>query len=71
MASDLELLKSRIFLGALFPVMKVALNDNPKMKAKFKGVNARIQFAARDESGHIGAYLHFQNGGLENRSGHL
>jgi len=73
MASDIERLKSRIFLGALFPVMKVALHDNPKMKKKFAGVNARIQFAARDGDGNgnghgdgdIGAYLDFTAGDLE------
>ncbi len=65
MASHVALLKTRIFLRALFPVMKVALNDNPKMKKKFAGLDARIQFAAKDEGGDIGAYLDFKDGDLE------
>lgn len=65
MASDIERLKTRIFLRALFPVMKVALHDNPKMKKKFAGINARIQFAAKDGNGDIGAYLDFKDGDLE------
>jgi len=65
MAEDKELLKSRIFLRALFPVMKVALNDDPKMKKRFEGVNAVVQFAARNGDGEIGAYLDLKEGALQ------
>ena len=64
MAEYAELLKARIFLRALFPVMKVALNDDPNMKKRFDGINAVVQFAAKDEDGDIGAYLDFKNGDL-------
>jgi len=65
MATEKDLLVARIFLRALFPVMKVPLNDDPKMKKKFKGVTARIQFVAKDSDGDVGAYLDFKDGALE------
>ncbi len=65
MATTNELMSARIFLRALFPVMKVVLSDDPKMKRKFQGVSADIQFVAKDPAGDIGAVLHFQNGELE------
>lgn len=65
MATPTELMSARIFLRALFPVMKVVLSDDPKMKKKFEGVSADIQFVARDGAGDIGACLNFRNGALE------
>ncbi len=65
MATPTELMSARIFLRALFPVMKVVLADDPKMKKKFAGVSGNVQFAAKDSAGDIGAYLNFQNGALE------
>lgn len=65
MATERELLTARIFLRALFPVMKVVLSDVPSMKKKFEGMTAKIQFAAKNGSGELGAYLDFKNGELE------
>ena len=65
MATEQELLVSRIFLRAALPVIKVMLEDDPKMKKKFEGVNAKVQFVAQDEAGPIGAYLKFEDGALE------
>jgi hypothetical protein len=71
MASEKDMLVSRIFLRALLPVLKVALNDNPKMLKKFNTTTATIQFAAKDASGDVGAYLDFADGALEIRQGVL
>lgn len=65
MATEIERMTSRIFLRAAFPVMKVVLSDIPKMKKKFDGVTAKIQFVANDAEGDIGAYLDFKSGELE------
>jgi len=65
MATATELMTARIFLRAVFPVMKVVLADVPKMGKKFEGVTAKIQFTAKDPEGDIGAYLNFTNGELE------
>jgi len=58
MADNRTLLTTKIILNAILPVMKVVVSDDPKMNAKFAGVNARIQFAA----GEHGAALVFTDG---------
>ncbi len=65
MATERDLLTARLFLRALFPVMKVVLSDVPKMKNRFKDVTAKVQFAAQNGAGEVGAYLDFQQGNLE------
>ncbi len=62
MATERELLAARLFTHAVFPVIKVILNDDPKMKKKFSDVTANIQFVARDAAGDAGAWLVFNKG---------
>jgi len=62
MATERELLAARLFTHAVFPVMKVILNDDPKMKEKFSDVTANVQFRAKDTAGDIGAWLVFDRG---------
>lgn len=62
MAIERELLAARLFTHAVFPVMKVILNDDPKMKARFSGVTANVQFLAHDKAGDLGAWLVFDRG---------
>lgn len=62
MATERELLAARLFTHAVFPVMKVILADDPKMKARFNDVTACVQFVARDKSGDVGAWLVFDRG---------
>jgi len=62
MASERDLLASRIIFRAVLPVVKVMLEDDAKMQQLFEGVTGVIQFVAKDESGPLGGYLHFDNG---------
>ena len=62
MASERDLLASRIIFRAVLPVVKVMLEDDTKMRQLFEGVTGTIQFAAKDESGPVGGYLQFDNG---------
>jgi hypothetical protein len=62
MATDRELLAARLFFKAVFPIIKVILQDDPKMNRKFQNVKAEIQFTAKDEKGPVGAWLIFNNG---------
>lgn len=62
MATERELLAARLFTHAVFPVIKVLLNDDPGTKKKFENVKANVQFLAKDPAGNIGAYLTFDNG---------
>jgi len=65
MATEQELLTSRIIFRAVLPVIKVMIEDDPKTKKKFEGVTATIQFVAHDESGPVGAHLKFTHGAFE------
>jgi len=62
MATSEDLLTARIVLRAVLPLIKVMVEDAPKKRAQFEGVTGTIQFSAKDESGPIGAHIHFDNG---------
>jgi len=62
MATERELLTARLFFRAVFPIIRVILEDDPKMKHKFRNVKAEVQFTAKDTSGPVGAWLIFNNG---------
>ncbi len=55
---DKELLANRLFTHAVFPVIKVVLQDDEKFKKSFAKVKARVAFVAEDK----GAVLCFDNG---------
>ncbi len=65
MATQQDLITARIVCRAVLPVIKIMLRDDPKMAAKFKGVNGTVQFLAKDPAGPVGAHLKFTDGALE------
>ena len=69
MTDDRTLITTRIILNAILPVMKVVVSDDPKMKKRFSGVNAKIQFVAGNNGEQQGACLVFENGSLSIRQG--
>lgn len=69
MATERELLASRIFLRAVLPVIKVVLEDVPAMKRKFERVTAKVQFTAQDPNGPVGACLVFDHGSFQVEQG--
>ncbi len=61
--TDEELMTAKLFMGAAFPVMQVVLDDDPKMKEKFKNVRATVQIGAKtDDGGLLACHLVFDNG---------
>jgi len=62
MATERELLAARLFTHAVFPVIRVILNDDPKIDKRFMHVSATVQFTAKDKAGDIGARLVFDKG---------
>jgi hypothetical protein len=64
MAENKDLLVAELNIKAVFPVIKVLLQDDPKTRKKFENVNANVVFRAKYESGYIGANLIFNNGDL-------
>ncbi len=61
-AQTRELLRTRLFLRAALPTVKVLLEDDPAMKKRFAHVVATVQFAARSQPHAVGAYIRFENG---------
>lgn len=58
---------ARLFVRAALPVMKVVLQDDPRMARKFRGVTAPVVLAARTAEGLYGACLDFNQGVLSIR----
>jgi len=57
-----ELLRTRLFLQAALPCVKVLLEDDPAMAKRFAHVNATVQFVAKNQPHPVGAYLWFEHG---------
>ena len=57
-----EFLRTRLFLRAALPCVKVMLEDDPATKKRFKNVNAVVQFVAKNQPRAVGAYLWFADG---------
>ena len=57
-----ELLRTRLFLRAALPTVKVLIEDDPATAKRFKGVNAVVQFVAKNQPRAVGAYLWFEDG---------
>ncbi len=62
MATEQDVMTARLFFRAAFPVMKVPLNDDPKINKLFRNVQAKVQFSANNGEEKIGCYLTFDNG---------
>jgi hypothetical protein len=68
-ASEKDIMTARLFFRAAFPVMKVPLNDDPKIKKSFENEEARIQFSAANGEENLGCYLTFDKGELATTEG--
>ncbi|HWQ77952.1 MAG TPA: hypothetical protein VN381_04010 [Anaerovoracaceae bacterium] len=53
-ASPQDIMTAKLFFNAAFPVMQVLLDDDPKIKGKFKDVTGVVQFGAKNGGGHGG-----------------
>jgi len=65
MSTDAERLTVRIIFKAVLPVMKVLLEDDPGTRARFQGLDAKVQFTAQDPPEEASAYLHFHDNTLD------
>jgi len=65
MVNQTDIIKSTIILRAMLPVMKILVSDDKKMNAKFSGLNAKVQFKAKNDNDETGACLIFKEGNLE------
>jgi len=65
MATDKERLTVRIIFKAVFPAIKVLLEDDPRFAEMFKDVDATVQFVAKDDQGDAEAFLRFRDGTMD------
>ena len=65
MSSDKEIMTSKLYLDAVFPTMQVLLDDNSKLREKFKDLVARVEFGARQGDELIACQLDFDHGRLK------
>jgi len=61
-ASAEDIMTSRLFFNAAFPVMQVLLDDNPKMKESFKDAAGVVQFGAKNDDELLACHLVFDHG---------
>ncbi|GMT45810.1 MAG: hypothetical protein IEMM0006_1642 [bacterium] len=59
---DKEILVANLYFQAVFPVMKVLLQDDPVIAGKFAKVKTDVVFKAKTKEGRIGCKLHFDHG---------
>ncbi len=61
-ASPQDIMTAKLFFNAAFPVMQVLLEDDSKMKEKFKDVTGIVQFGAKNGSELLACHLIFDHG---------
>ena len=64
-ASKQDLLVAQLFFNAAFPVMQVVLEDDPKMREKFKNVTAKVQISVDNGGELVACYLDFNSGKID------
>ena len=57
-----EYLRTRLFLRAALPTVRVLLDDDPAARRRFADVVATVQFVARNQPHAVGAYIRFDHG---------
>lgn len=65
MQQDRELLTAELYFKAVFPVMKVLLTDDPAMNKRFKNVDTKVVFKAKNGEDVIGTTLCIKNNDIE------
>ncbi|MDR0760686.1 MAG: hypothetical protein LBF74_11370 [Treponema sp.] len=64
-ATAIDLMTAKLFFNAAFPVMRVVLEDDPVMKARFANVKAVVQIGAKNPGGEesfLACHLVFDTG---------
>ncbi len=68
-ATPQEIMTAKLFFNAAFPVMQVLLDDDPKLKEKFRNVSGIAQFGARNGNELLACHLIFDHGTVSVVSG--
>ena len=65
MSQNSEVMTAKLYYNAVFPTMQVLLDDNPKLREKFKDLTACVQFGAMNEGELLCCHLLFDKGRVE------
>jgi hypothetical protein len=65
MQQNKELLTAELYFTAVFPVLKILLKDDPGMNKRFKNVDAKVVFKAKNGDGEIGTTLCIKDNDIE------
>ncbi len=57
-----DILVANLYFQAVFPVMKILLQDHPALAKKFANVQTSVVFKAKTDTGSMGCTLHFDKG---------
>lgn len=58
-ANAQDVLAAKLFMRAAFPVMRVPLEEDPKMVKKFANINTIVEFTAADEENPLACHMIF------------
>src|SRR5512133_1752231 len=61
-ATPKDIMTAKLLLNAVFPVMQVLLDDDPKLHAAFQNVTAVVQFGAKNGDSMLACHLLFNCG---------
>ena len=61
-ATPQDIMTAKLFFNAAFPVMQVLLDDEPKLREKFKDVVGTVQFGAKNGNEFLACHLIFDKG---------
>lgn len=61
-ATPQDIMTAKLFFNAAFPVMQVLLEDDLKLREKFKDVAATVQFGAKNDGELLACHLIFDHG---------
>lgn len=61
-ATPKDVMTAKLFLNAVFPVMQVLLDEDPKLHAAFQNTTAVVQFGAKDDNTLLACHLFFDHG---------
>jgi len=63
-ASPREIMAAKLFFNAVFPIMQVLMNDDPKLNKQFKDFAGVVQFGAKNDGELLAVTLNFDKGKL-------
>jgi hypothetical protein len=61
-AAPQDIMTAKLFFNAAFPVMQVLLDDDPKIREKFRDVVGTVQFGAKNDGELLACHLVFDHG---------